>query len=71
MSKAAQIQALNDGVRTTKQIALIVYGDGSKSKMAYVRVVLRQRYGKSYCRSSADWKYARSERGREIAHICI
>lgn len=57
MSKQAQILALYDGVRTTREIADIV-GCG----MSYVRVVARQRKGRSM--SEIDIRYLTSERGR-------
>ena len=67
MTRAEQIQALNDGKRSTRQIALAVYGDSPKltTRMAYVRVVMRQRCGKSYCMSIHDRRYQQSDHGRE------
>ena len=42
---AAKILALNDGKKSTREIAEKVYGKATDKQMAYVRVVLRQRRG--------------------------
>lgn len=60
---AAKILALNDGKRTTREIAELVYGKGCPEKrLAYVRVVLRQRKGS--CSSENDRRYLESSLGQ-------
>ena len=70
MTKAARIMALHRAGKTTREIAASVYGlreDAPSAeiddKMAYVRVVVRQRKGKSA--SKHDIRWYRSEAGRK------
>jgi hypothetical protein len=63
MTKAERILQLYDGARTTRQIAEIIHGGPVTDKeMAYVRVVLRQRFGTR--RSDTDRRYHMSSLGR-------
>ena len=55
MTKVARIMAMHKRGKTTKEIAIEVYGKASESATAYVRVVTRQRKGTAY--SPADTKY--------------
>ena len=63
MTLAAQIMKLHASGRSTREIALAVYGEAGKSRMAYVRVVARQRKGKGA--SDIDKRYCRSAHGRK------
>ena len=75
LSKSAQIMALHKAGKTTRAIALAVYGKHCdvRTKMAYVRVVKNQRKGsgmsatdRSYLErkvaSDPDWADARAKR---------
>jgi hypothetical protein len=57
MTRSQQILTLYDGTRTTREIADIV-----GCRIEYVRVVARQRAGRSY--SEIDERYKASSRGR-------
>lgn len=61
---ADKILSLNDGKRSTRDIAEAVYRrEVGDKELAYVRIVLRQRKG-SKC-SETDFRYVRSSLGRE------
>ena len=60
-SKAAYIMELDDGERTPREIAEIVYGEATEARMAYVRVVRKRQGG---CRSENDRRYVSSPLGR-------
>jgi len=63
---AEKILALNDGIRTDREIAEAVYGKPAPDKrLAYVRVGLRQRKGTS--QSEHDRRYIGSPLGRAMA----
>ena len=65
MTKSEHILSLNDGERTTRQIADAVYvGRATREQMAYTRIVLRQRKGTRG--SKADLRYRASPLGREM-----
>ena len=60
---AAKILALNDGKKSTREIAEAVYGEATEPKhLSYVRIVLRQRKGRSA--SKNDRRYESSPLGR-------
>lgn len=69
--KASRIAELHAKGMSTRQIAREVWGLPDDTphreldrKMAYVRVVLRQRNGDSYASSPADRRYYESDHGR-------
>lgn len=59
-TKAAQIMALHQQGKTTREIALEVYGEATASQLAYVRIVVYQRKGTGV--SPADRRYVGAHR---------
>ena len=63
MTKSEHILSLNDGKRTTREIADAVYGGrATRKQMAYTRVVLKQRRGAGL--SENDRRYRESPLGQ-------
>ena len=62
-TKASQIMALAAQGLSTRAIALEVYGEATPSRMAYVRIVARQRKGSG--EGPADVRYRQSKGGRK------
>ena len=62
ITKAARILALHAKGKTIHEIAMAVYGEASDKRMAYVRVVTRQRRGSQ---SEIDKRYETSVGGRQ------
>ena len=64
MTKAAEIMALAAQGLSTREIALKVYGEATEGKLAYVRVVSKQRRGSS--ESLHDKRWRASKHGRVV-----
>lgn len=61
-TKAATIMRLHAAGLSTREIALAVYGEALDKRMAYVRIVVRQRKGSG--QSPADIRLRQSPNGR-------
>ena len=63
-TKAERILTLARADLTTRQIAEAVYGEATKGKMAYVRVVTRQRKGGGSSKHDVAWRKANPDKVR-------